>query len=202
MNWFLRGLKGGVKTEKSPKGAPVWGTSLRVKDDFQGCPTNALANGWDSGKCVFCRRCFPHVQPTGDHRMGEVKRENRIFSRSFYLYPIDVGTCDGCNVELKLISSPQYDMTRFGIFFTNSPRHADGVVVMGVMTDGMAEVLRETLEAVPSPKLVVLLGACAISGGIIGKGVGLDADVVVPGCPPSPATILDALVRAKGGKAW
>ncbi len=202
MNWFIRGLKKGIQTEREPRGTPQWGSALKVNKEFKDCPTGATQGGWDAGKCVFCRRCFPDLSPTGDHRMGKVSRTEAKFSRSFYLYPIDVGTCGGCNAELKLIASPQYDMTRFGIFFTNTPRHADGVVVMGVITEGMREVLRETLEAVPSPKVVVLMGACAISGGIIGEKVDVDADAVVPGCPPSPNTILDVLIKVKGGKGW
>ncbi|MCY0850102.1 NADH-quinone oxidoreductase subunit B family protein [Sulfuracidifex metallicus] len=201
MNWFLRGLRRGVKTESKPTNTPLWASSLKVEGNFQGCPTNAIEDGWNSGKCIFCRRCYPSLKPTGDHRMASA-RGNPTFRRSFYLYPLDVGTCGGCNSELKLISSPQYDMTRFGIFFTNSPRNADGIVIMGVLTEGMREVLKETLDAVPSPKVLILLGACAISGGIIGEGVKVEADVIVPGCPPSPNTILDALIKAKGGKGW
>jgi len=92
-------------------------------------------------------------------------------------------------------------MTRFGIFFTNTPRHADALVVMGIMTEGMREAYMRAYDAMPEPKLVIALGACAISGGIFGSGIP-DPDVVIPGCPPAPYTILDALVRAKGGEGW
>ncbi|EZQ10683.1 MULTISPECIES: NADH-quinone oxidoreductase subunit B family protein [Acidianus] len=198
MSWFLKGIRKGIKTEKEVKEIAPWATSLIGNGKFDDCPTKALDNGWNSGKCIFCRKCYPNYSPSGDYRMGSVTRRVPLFKRSFYLYPIDTGSCGSCNVELKLISSPQYDMTRFGIFFTNTPRHADALVVMGVLTDGMEDAFRRAFDAMPNPKLVIALGSCAISGGLFGKGV--KADVIIPGCPPSPPTIIDAILRARGEK--
>ncbi|BDC18563.1 NADH:ubiquinone oxidoreductase [Acidianus sp. HS-5] len=201
MSWFLKGIKRGIKTEKFPKEEPLdvapWSTELKGEGKVD-CPTNAIDNGWEKEKCIFCRRCFPEYKPTGNVNIFGVEKNNTTFKRSFYIYPIDVGTCGGCNLELKLLTSPQYDMSRFGIFFTNTPRHADALLVMGIMTEGMREALMRAYEAIPEPKLVILLGTCAISGGLLGLPPEIKGDVKIAGCPPNPYTILKALMEAKG----
>jgi Ni,Fe-hydrogenase III small subunit len=204
MNWFLRGIRKGIKTEKFPKENPIdvapWSTELEGKGKVV-CPTNAIENDhWNSEKCIYCRRCYPSYSPTGNIDIYKIHREINIFKRSFYIYPIDIGTCGGCNLELKMISSPQYDMTRFGIFFTNTPRHADALLIMGIITEGMKEPLLNAYEAMPEPKLIIALGACAISGGILGNSSPIKPDVIIPGCPPNPYVILKALIKAKGEK--
>jgi Ni,Fe-hydrogenase III small subunit len=208
MKWLLRGIGKGIKTERSPVEVADWTTKLQPSSGEPApqnrdlhCPTSALEDGWKAERCVFCRRCYPSYSPSGEYRLGKTIRAERTFRRSFYLYPIDVGTCGACNTEFKLLASPQYDMTRFGIFFTNTPRHADALVVMGVMTEGMQEAYRRAYDAMPEPKLVIALGTCALSGGIFSSD-GIVADVAIPGCPPAPYTLLDALVKAKGGKGW
>ncbi|EQD29443.1 NADH ubiquinone oxidoreductase, 20 kDa subunit, partial [mine drainage metagenome] len=109
-----------------------------------------------------------------------------LLSRSFYLYPVDSGTCGACNTELLSILSPQYDASRLNIFLTNTPRHADALVIMGVYTEGMDDVVSKAYEAMPDPKLIITLGACAISGGVIGKAPVLSdkATVEIAGSPP------------------
>ena len=121
------------------------------------------------------------------------------FKRSFYLYQIDSGTCGACNLELHALQTPHYDLNRLGLFFTNSPRHADALIIMGVYSDKMAKVLEKAYEAMSEPKLVITLGACAINGGIIGKCPKLSKDAVVNimGCPPNPNTILNGIIKAK-----
>lgn len=202
MSWFLKGIKRGIRTEKFPKEKPLevapWSTKIEGEGKVN-CPTNAIEdNKWAQEKCVFCRRCFPSYKPTGDVNIFKVEKRNPTFRKSFYIYPIDVGTCGGCNLELKLLTSPQYDMSRFGIFFTNTPRHADALLVMGIMTEGMREALMRAYEAMPEPKLIILLGACAISGGLLGLPPEIKGDVRIAGCPPNPYTILKALVETKG----
>uniref|UniRef100_A0A2U9IPG2 NADH:ubiquinone oxidoreductase n=1 Tax=Acidianus sulfidivorans JP7 TaxID=619593 RepID=A0A2U9IPG2_9CREN len=212
MNWFIKGIKKGIKTEKFPLKAPeevaIWSTRI-IKNEKEAeeevlCPTNALEKGeWNPGKCIFCGRCYPQFSPNNDINIFEIKQQNsntKLFKHSFYIYPIDIGTCGGCNFEVKLLASPQYDMSRFGIFFTNTPRHADALLVMGVITERMKEVLERAYDAMPNPKLVIALGTCAISGGIIGNRPEIKPDVIIYGCPPNPYTILKALIKAKGDK--
>ena len=108
--------------------------------------------------------------------------------------------------ELTALSNVVFDLGRFGIQFVASPRHADGIVVTGPVTPNMAAALRETWAAVPDPKIVIAVGACAISGGPFGVGetalAGLPADLpvdlYVPGCPPHPLSLLDGLLRLLG----
>ncbi|BFH74234.1 hypothetical protein SJAV_21780 [Sulfurisphaera javensis] len=205
MNWFLKGLKKGIKTERviQKNEIALWSTRImKAKENGKvSCPTSAIENSiWNPERCIFCGRCYPYYYPNGDEDIFEVKQNNKLFKRSFYVYPIDVGTCSGCNFEVKLLASPQYDMTRFGIFFTNTPRHADALLVMGVITERMEEVLERAYDAMPNPKLVITIGTCAISGGIIGRNPKIKPDVVVYGCPPNPYTILKALIKAKGDK--
>ncbi|ARM76725.1 NADH-quinone oxidoreductase subunit B family protein [Acidianus manzaensis] len=204
MNWFIKGIKKGIKTEKFPQQSPedvsIWSTKI-VKN--QGgtveCPTKSIEEEkWNPSRCIFCGRCYPQYSPSNDIGIFEIKQNNKLFKRSFYLYPIDIGTCGGCNFELKLLTSPQYDMSRFGIFFTNTPRHADALLVMGVITERMKEVLERAYDAMPNPKLVIALGTCAISGGLIGNNPEIKPDVIIYGCPPNPYTILKALIKAKG----
>ncbi|MEM3288449.1 MAG: NADH:ubiquinone oxidoreductase [Saccharolobus sp.] len=196
--WFLRGLRKGILTEKYPQEIAEWSTEIQGKGEAN-CPTNAIQNEkWIPEKCIFCRRCYPNYKPNLNPKIYKIKSTNKLFRRSFFLYPIDSGTCGGCNTELKLISAPEYDMTRFGIFFTNTPRHADALVVMGVVTEKMKEVIKEAYDAMPEPKLIILLGTCAISGGIIGNGIPMEAAAFIPGCPPNPYIILETLVKVKG----
>lgn len=121
------------------------------------------------------------------------------FKRSFYLYQIDSGTCGACNLELQALSTPHYDLNRFGIFFTNSPRHADALVIMGVYSEKMEKVLESAYGAMPSPKLIIAMGGCAITGCDIGKHPKLSdkAVVSIPGCPPDPYAILNGIMKAK-----
>ena len=202
--WFLKGIFKGIKTGKFPKKAPLdiapWSTALDGKGNVD-CPVEAIKDGeWNFEKCIFCRRCLPEYAPNGDTAIYKVSGNDMTFKKSFHLFPLDSGACGACNVELHNIAAPQYDMTRLGIFFTNTPRHADAIVIMGVWTEGMGKVLERALEAMPGPKLVIAMGACAISGGIIGTGVTdkINADVVIGGCPPNPYTILSALMKARG----
>lgn len=131
----------------------------------------------------------------------EVKPVNfRPFNRSFYLYPVDSGSCGACNMELQAISTPHYDMNRLKLFFTNTPRHADALVIMGVQTDRMVDILEKAYEAMPEPKLILNLGDCTSSTGLIGKCPDLSKKAVltIPGCPPDPYSILEGIVKAKG----
>ena len=202
--WFGEGLKKGRKTEKFPAAkpdVPPMRPSLMTGNGEVLCPTDAIKEGkWEQGRCIFCRRCEPSYSPTGDQSIYTVSKSEKALRRSFYIYKLDTGACGACNVELGTIFDPQYDANRLNIFITNSPRHADAIVIMGTFTEGMRDALRNAYEAMPEPKLVIALGACAISGGIMGKSPMTQEDyqVEIAGCPPSPYTILEALARARG----
>jgi Ni,Fe-hydrogenase III small subunit len=204
--WFLKGIKKGVITEKFPAEPPLEPPirpSVMQGNEHVECPVDAITpeGKWEAGKCIFCRRCEPKFRPTGNqdlsHVIGELPGAIR---RSFYIYPLDSGSCGACNMEFLSIFNPQYDANRLKIFMTNSPRHADALLVMGVKTDGMEQVLREALEAMPGPKVVIAMGACAISGGIIGSAPISKENVTVEvaGCPPSPYSIISAIVKMRG----
>ncbi|HEY3451778.1 MAG TPA: NADH-quinone oxidoreductase subunit NuoB [Myxococcales bacterium] len=134
------------------------------------------------------------------------QRIHQILGRSLALRHLDAGSCNGCDWELTTLLNPVYDVRRLGIDFVASPRHADGVIVTGPVTRNLEQAVRKTWEAVPEPRIVVAVGACASSGGLPGKsyasagGVGevLPVDVFIPGCPPRPEAIIFGILLALG----
>jgi len=203
------------------------------------CPTEAILDpgrasmSIDLGRCLFCGDCERSCPPgavrfTGDHRLAARSREallvsrdepvlvaaleermRRVLGRSLKLRQVSAGGCNGCEAELNATGNIQFDLGRFGVQFVASPRHADGIVVTGPVTDNMRLALRETYEAVPPPRLVIAVGACAISGGVFrgspvvsdgaeGGLLGVPVDLFVAGCPPHPITVLDGLLRLLG----
>lgn len=121
---------------------------------------------------------------------------------SLAIREVDAGSCNGCELELHAVNNPVHDLERYGIKFVASPRHADVLLVSGVVTHNMAEALRRTWDAVPAPKWVVALGDCAADGGCfagsyaIAGGVSavLPVDLHIKGCPPTPRDILAGLL--------
>jgi Ni,Fe-hydrogenase III small subunit len=130
----------------------------------------------------------------------------RTLGRSLALRHLDAGSCNACDWELTALLNPVYDVRRLGIDFVASPRHADGVIVTGPVTRNLEVAVRRTWEAVPDPRIVIAVGACASSGGIAGRsyasagGLGevLPVDVFVPGCPPRPEAIVYGILLAVG----
>jgi formate hydrogenlyase subunit 7 len=126
------------------------------------------------------------------------------FSRSFSLRHLDGGSCNACELELHALSAPQYDSERFGIDFVASPRHADALVLTGPVTHNLAEAVRMTVAATPRPRHVIACGDCACGRGPFARSYAVlsspdDAasiDLKIPGCPPTPQHILDALCEA------
>jgi formate hydrogenlyase subunit 7 len=133
-------------------------------------------------------------------------RIQQLFAGSLHIRHVDAGSCNACESEIKMLSSPYYDIQRLGMFITASPRHADLLLVTGPVTRAMEGPLLLTYEAMPDPRLVVAVGACACSGGIFGPsalahgGLGevLPVDVLIPGCPPTPLTLIHGLLLALG----
>ncbi|NLX13733.1 MAG: 4Fe-4S binding protein [Phycisphaerales bacterium] len=199
------------------------------------CPTNALnihdeTLHLDMGRCLFCGAC-EEVCPqkainfTNDYRLATRQREDlilsrealplavalekrilRLFGRSLRLRQVSAGGCNACEADLNVLSTVVFDIGRFGIQFVASPRHADGIVLTGPLTQNMLTAFMKTYEAIATPKLVIAVGACAISGGPYinhpqtnnGLSGFPNVDLFIPGCPPHPLTILDGFLRLLG----
>jgi Ni,Fe-hydrogenase III small subunit len=119
---------------------------------------------------------------------------------------VDAGSCNGCEVEIAGAFGPVYDAEQYGARLVASPRHADALLVTGVVTRNMAEPLRNTVAATPQPRVVIACGDCALNRGLLGDAYGvvgavsevMPVDVGIPGCPPTPAEIIDALRSVTG----
>jgi len=127
-------------------------------------------------------------------------------SKSPWIYHINTGSCNGCDIELVAVLTPRYDAERFGFKLTGTPRHADIVVVSGPITSQSEERLKRTLEQVPEPKCVVSLGSCPQSGNVFKGSYSIEGplekyvhvDVTVAGCTPKPEAIIEGLYKAAG----
>lgn len=127
-----------------------------------------------------------------------------VLGRSLCIRHVDAGSCNGCELEIQALGNPYYNLEGHGIRFVASPRHADLLLVTGPVVKNMEAALKRVYAATPSPKLVVALGECACTGGILGEcpaSVGrvsnvVPVDVAVPGCPPSPLRILQGILTA------
>lgn len=132
------------------------------------------------------------------------ERTRKLLRRSLHIRQVDAGSCNGCEIEITGLTSPYYDLERFGLHFVASPRHADCLLVTGPVTRNMAEPLRLTYEAAPDPKIVIAIGDCAHNCGVFKGSYAvagsvaeiIPVDVVVSGCPPEPADILRGILRA------
>jgi len=196
------------------------------------CPTDAIAINpltIDLGKCTFCGECsreFPEkIQFTTDYKLSTNIRERLIigenldkpieldpskirkeiyeyFSGSLKLRQVSAGGDNSCEWELNACSNVNFDMGRFGIEFVASPRHADGIVITGPITKNMAEPLQMTYDAIPSPKIIILAGTDAISGGIFNGSSEIDrsflkkytVDLYIPGNPVHPLTFINGIL--------
>jgi Ni,Fe-hydrogenase III small subunit len=131
---------------------------------------------------------------------------NWCFKKSIWVYHVNAGSCNGCDIEILDVLTPYYDCERFGIRLVHTPRHADALLVAGPVTRQVRERLLRVYEAVPQPKLVIGVGSCATGGGIWfdsyatygGLGNVLPVNLYIPGCPPRPEAILYGVAQALG----
>jgi Ni,Fe-hydrogenase III small subunit len=133
----------------------------------------------------------------------------RLLGRALAIRHVDAGSCNGCELEIHAVNNPYYNLEGLGIKFVASPRHADLLLVTGPVSRNMEEALRRTYDATPDPRLVVAVGDCGCDGGIFGESYAsrgrvanvIPVDVAVPGCPPTPAAIIQAILTAVSGAA-
>ncbi|MFH1855666.1 MAG: NADH-quinone oxidoreductase subunit NuoB, partial [Candidatus Omnitrophota bacterium] len=124
------------------------------------------------------------------------------FGRSFHIREVDTGSCGACESEIIAATNPIYDIQRFGIDFTASPRHADALLVTGPLSKNMVTALKKTYAAMAEPKFVITLGDCALNGGIFKDAYYVEGKINeivavtfhIPGCPPDPESIIRAML--------
>ena len=190
----------------------------------------------DLGRCLFCgdcaRACPEAIRFTNFHKIASSEREylvigkdktpgnyqaaailakrsiRKIFGRSLKLRQVSAGGCNACEMELNASSNVNFDIGRFGVDFVASPRHADGLVITGPVTENMAQALEDATQATPDPKLIVAVGTCAISGGLFASSPAIKReyfqqhpiDLYVPGCPIHPLTFVNGILDLLGRK--
>jgi Ni,Fe-hydrogenase III small subunit len=200
------------------------------------CPTEAIQSApcrIDLGKCVFCKECefaLPgKIRFINDYRIaansrdglivssgedkpirldqGKIRKEIRsYFKHALKLRQVSAGGDNSAEMELNAAGNVNFDMGRYGIEFVASPRHADGIVITGPISENMSEALQICYDAIPKPKLIILSGTDAISGGIFAGSPAIDRsflekkliDLYIPGNPPHPLTFINGILDMLG----
>jgi Ni,Fe-hydrogenase III small subunit len=182
------------------------GACLFAPEEEAACPHGALRFTNDYALAAGSREALmANGAPAA--RVGQLSRQmRRLFGRSLRLRSVAAGSCNGCEAELAALGNVVFDLSRFGVQFVASPRHADGIVLTGAVSRNMESAVRASYEATPPPKLVIAVGACAINGGpfrgspevLNGAPPDVKVDLWIPGCPPHPLTLLDGLLGLLG----
>jgi Ni,Fe-hydrogenase III small subunit len=230
-NWVLKGLSTGIKSTNYPRrpedatgvspGRPrgsAFDSAADVDDLVERCPTRAIAPqdggvAINHGRCIHCLRCRNDAEGAavpwdssyewaGYNPDKAIRRLETVFGRSLHIRFVDAGACSACISEARQLNNPYYNMHRLGFFMTPTPRNADVLLVSGPVSDAMRFPLQKAYDAMPEPKRVVAIGACAIFGGVFGPSFAaaggaseiLPVDIVIPGCPPPPLAILHGLL--------
>lgn len=199
------------------------------------CPVQAFVDdpfGLDLGKCVFCKECQfacpDKIVFTNDYKISATRRSDliiglgqeqllfdtsairpevrRIFKHSLKLRQVSAAGDNSCEMELNACGNVNFDMGRYGIEFVASPRHADGIVITGPISENMAEALQICYDAIPEPKVIILVGSDAIGGGIFADSPALNRsflekypiDLYVPGNPSHPLTFINGVLGLIG----
>jgi Ni,Fe-hydrogenase III small subunit len=202
------------------------------------CPSHAIVSSplrVDLGRCVFCGECAHKTKAvsfSNFHHTASMSRDHLViregmtpekyereafkacrgihayFGRSLKLRSVSAGGCNACEWELNAGSNVNFDMGRYGIDMVASPRHADGLVITGPVSENMAAALEDTYSAIPSPKIVIAMGSCAISGGVFDGSSAINreffekvkVDLFIPGCPPHPLSVINGILGLIGRK--
>lgn len=199
------------------------------------CPVNAFVDepfGIDMGVCVFCKECAfacpGKITFTNNYKIAASRREDlvigvgqkqmyfcsdairpqvrRLFKHSLKLRQVSAGGDNSCEMELNASGNVNFDMGRYGIEFVASPRHADGIVITGPITENMAEALEICYNATPDPKIIIVVGSDAIGGGLFSESPALNrsflekyhVDLYVPGNPAHPLTFINGVLGLIG----
>lgn len=177
------------------------------------CPTQAIR--FSSAYCLGSTQRTDLIVSSGlkasDYEKTAIQVRKKIkqyFGKSLKLRQVSAGGCSGCELELNASNNVNFDMSRFGIDFVASPRHADGLVITGPITENMAPALHDTWVSIASPRLVITVGACAISGGLFTQSEAVNrtffdkipVDLYIPGCPTHPLTFIHAVLAFLGQK--
>ena len=231
--WVISGIQTGIKTTLYPQkmeNAPGVSPGLAVGGSYSAdkissligrCPTQVFSQKEDeliveARRCIHCYRCVRDTDNPVNWQesyewastKGNQNKFDQPFGRSIHICVVDAGDCGACLNEVKQLNNPYYNMHRLGFFITPTPRHADVLLVVGCVTENMKFALKKAYDAMPTPKRVIAVGACALTGGVFAdsfvcaKGVAdvLPVDIEVPGDPPPPLAILHGLLVVTGRK--